>query len=94
VKTGPFTPRPGDLFTWHYDYNDRICQPDDQLWAVAPYRWVPCVDTSNLLIALTDTDIWWVNSEGFIHAKVDCLQWRAGHYPAATENSYHPRKLT
>lgn len=63
MKTGSFTPKPGELFQWHYDIDDSICQPDDKLWAKSPYRWIPCVDNSNLLIALTDTDIWWVNSQ-------------------------------
>jgi len=91
MKTGPFTPKPGELFQWHYDIDDSICQPDDKLWAKSPYRWIPCVDNSNLLVALTATDIWWVNSQGFIHTYVDCLQYRGGRDQAATENVYHPR---
>lgn len=57
MKYGPFTPRPGDLFTWHYNDNDKQCVAD--LWIIGGY--VPTVEV-NLLIALAGRFIWWVQN--------------------------------
>jgi len=70
MKTGPFTPKPGDLFQWYYSSDDTICRDTDQLYSTIMNCWVPTTGI-NLLIALTDTDIWWLNSNSFIHARVD-----------------------
>lgn len=69
MKRGDFTPQPGDLFTWYYDDNIK-CHPEETIWSTHMKRMVPCAGT-NLLIALTDTDIWWMNSNCFIHTRVD-----------------------
>lgn len=70
MKTGLFTPRPGDLFRWHYDYNDEKLPDDYRVWLSDQRIYVPSTEI-NLLISLTETDMWWMNSDRFIHARVD-----------------------
>lgn len=66
MKTGPFTPKPGDLFKWHYDSDDNICHDYETIWSTTMKRYVP-VNGINLLISLTDTNIWWLNSLSILH---------------------------
>ena len=88
MKTGPFTPKPGDLFTWHYNSDDTPCRESDQIYSTVMNCWVPITGT-NLLIALTDTDIWWTIGNRFIHARVDNTDRSRGWKRAAEE--LHPR---
>lgn len=84
MKRGDFTPQPGDLFAWYYDDNIK-CHPEETIWSTHMKRLVPCAGT-NLLIALTDTDIWWLNSNCFIHARVDDIHW--GRWGARRHNRF------
>lgn len=69
MKTGSFTPKPGDLFTWHYDIDNSLCYKNDQIWSSIMKCYVPCAGT-NLLISLTETNTWWLNEGRFIHARI------------------------
>jgi len=70
MKKGLYTPRPGDLFNWHYDHDDSKCKDDDKVWSSSMKCWVLC-NGINILISLTETDMWWINNQSFIHARVD-----------------------
>lgn len=70
MKTGPFTPKSGDLFSWHYDSNDEVCHIMEHMWST-PMNCFVQLRGINLLVSLTQTDIWWINSSCFIHARVD-----------------------
>lgn len=88
MKTGPFTPKPGDLFRWHYDFDDAPCYETDQLYSTPMKRWVT-ISGTNLLISLTQTDIWWLNTNRFIHARVDDT---ATNIERSGGDRTHPRK--
>lgn len=70
MKTGLFTPKPGDLFRWHYDSNDILCHEFEHMWST-PMKCYVQLQGINMLIALTETDIWWINSMRFLHSHVD-----------------------
>ena len=87
MKRGEFTPKPGELFQWYYDHNDTKCLPKETIWSTYMKCLVPC-DGTNLLIALTDTDIWWLNTNSFIHTHVDDT---TGDFVGQDELRLHPR---
>jgi len=91
MKNGPFTPNPGDLFTWHYDSDDTAVTfyTDEKIWSSSMKRYVPASGI-NLLISLTDTDIWWMNEGRFIHA---CVNEYSPTTTAFGKQFLHPRKL-
>lgn len=62
MKFGTFTPKPGDLFTWHYDsddaaYNGTIYVSEAQKTIIG--------DGINLLISLTCTHMCWTSAGQF-----------------------------
>lgn len=69
MKVGRFTPISGDLFTWHYECDDDVCLQHEQLLSGSMKQWVPCTGI-NLLISLTETDIYWLNNCRFLHMYV------------------------
>lgn len=70
MKTGSFTPNPGELFQWHYDSNDEACHIMEHMWSTPMNCFVP-LHGINLLVSLTDTDIWWINSMRIINSSVN-----------------------
>jgi len=40
MKTGPFTPKPGDLFHWHYDSDDVACYITEEFYSTSMKQWV------------------------------------------------------
>ena len=78
LKSSDFTPKPGDIFTWHYDYNNEKLPDDCQIWLSDQRIYVPSFGI-NLLISLTETDIWWINSQSFFQARRDEMNpWTSG----------------
>lgn len=71
MKTGPFTPKPGDLFHWYYDFNDKILPDGHKIWLNNQRIYVSS-SGNNMLVSLTTTDIWWINSWHFIHENKSC----------------------
>jgi len=67
MKTGAFTPKPGDLFTWYNDKNEKVCHSRHSFLSTSMNYYVS-MHGINLLVSLTDTDIWWINSRHFYHA--------------------------
>jgi len=80
MKTGLFTPRPGDLFTWHHDSDDGLCRRGEKIWSSSKNDWVSCVGI-NILISLTETDVWWIDKINLIHSR----------YGEIDINHLHPR---
>lgn len=70
MKTGKFTPHPGDLFLWYFEIDDHVVGRYEKIYSSSMNTWVLCVGT-NLLIALTNTDMWWMNNKRFMHIKID-----------------------
>lgn len=66
MKTGSFTPKPGELFQWYYDSDDSSCYYDDKLYS-RPMGCNIFLTGINLLISLTDSDIWWLNNQNFFY---------------------------
>lgn len=85
MKTGSFTPSPGDLFSWHYDSNDEACHIMEHMWSTPMNCFVP-LHGINLLVSLTDTDIWWINSMRIINSSVNDAAWGA-----SSALALHPR---
>lgn len=80
MKTGDFTPRPGDIFRWHFDYNDSLARKNDESWSSSMEKIIP-VWSENLLllVSITDEIISWLDGVTYTHIKVGDAVW------------YHPR---
>jgi len=90
MKTGPFTPKPGDLFSWYYDTDDTPCHSYDQLFSMSMRLWVPCAGV-NTLISLTNSNIFWLNDTHIFNARID----NTSPWPNTKQGrSIYPRKLT
>jgi len=97
MKTGSFTPKPGDLFQWHYDDNECACRYDP-MWSDLMKEWIP-LNSGNLqlLISITKDEISWLNGENFQYARTietDVMRKPPGYAPAIAgeRRSVHPRK--
>lgn len=81
MKTGPFTPKPGDLFKWHLDDHDAKCLAQE-IWSASMNRYVLIMYRDvNILIAMWDNHIMWFNGKRVLSAKMN-------------NTIVHPRKLT
>lgn len=72
MKTGSFTPNPGDLFQWHYDSTDILCHKMEHMWST-PMKCFVELHGINLLVSLTKTDMWWLNNNCIMHTQVDVI---------------------
>lgn len=61
MKTGLFTPKPGDLFQWYFNDTEKQCVAEQWYYD----RYISSVEM-NLLVALTDTCIWWIQNNSLL----------------------------
>lgn len=57
MKTGPFTPTPGDLFRWHYDLNDTCRTLSIFSRPTHSYVETECI---NILVSINETEIYFL----------------------------------
>ena len=71
MKTGDFTPKPGDLFRWHDDIGDIPAASLAVMWSSTMKLYVPlCSENILLLISITDDIISWLDGDKFYHGHV------------------------
>ena len=92
MKLGKFTPKPGDLFQWHYDSNDVLCDSINQLWSSTMMQNVPLYSGGfPFLVSITKDKISWLSKDRYYHAcTVDMLISTLKAY----DTEIHPRKIT
>lgn len=90
MKTGPFTPKPGDLFRWHYESDDAPCYQNDELFTTHDDHWIRLHDI-HFLIALTESNIIWYSNQRVVFMRQNGTLTAEGTrgWPAPI----YPRKL-
>lgn len=82
MKRGKFTPKPGDLFQWHYDHKNIPCEREILFWSTEQKHWVRC-NTNDifLLVSLDETKMSFFVGQNFIEVSTDCNQIRIADIP-------------
>jgi len=92
MKTGSFTPKPGDLFQFHYDKDDiKYCKT--LMWSSTMKKRIKLNSGSLLLlVSITKNKISWMNGGTYIHASIDDLRVLPVVFDVNDEY-IHPRKI-
>ena len=66
-----FDLKPGNLFDWVIEYNNKRVRLDEELWSSLMNRWIPIGGPEPMLcIGITDEGIVWLSVKGLFSASI------------------------